>query len=243
MQISDKKRLNARIRSNQKRVMYQEWRNLLFLHWAYDPNEIQKTLPNGLYVDIYNHNCYVTITPFIIQNLKIANLSSFPIFSNFYEINVRTYVVDEKGNPGIWFYSLDINSSFAVLFSRILASLPYYRADLKFSKKNDFYKFEGLRKLISFNFTCRPEKDSYQAKIGSLDFFLIERYSLFTFDRKNLNIGKVHHQPYPLFKIENIQYNEKGLFESNFLENPKRKAAFSHFSSGVNVEIFPIKKI
>ncbi|REK34037.1 MAG: DUF2071 domain-containing protein, partial [Planctomycetota bacterium] len=31
--------------------MYHSWTNLLFLHWRFDPNVIQATLPGGLHVD------------------------------------------------------------------------------------------------------------------------------------------------------------------------------------------------
>lgn len=35
-------------------VMKQNWRNLLFLHWKYNKDALQKMLPPGLYVDTFN---------------------------------------------------------------------------------------------------------------------------------------------------------------------------------------------
>ena len=40
-------RLLARARPGGKPVMYQNWRDLLFLHWEYPTAAIQATLPDG----------------------------------------------------------------------------------------------------------------------------------------------------------------------------------------------------
>ena len=45
-------------------VMFQTWSNLLFLHWEWDPAEIQKTLPPGLYVDTYGAKACMTAAVF-----------------------------------------------------------------------------------------------------------------------------------------------------------------------------------
>jgi uncharacterized protein YqjF (DUF2071 family) len=46
-------------------LMEQKWRSLLFLHWEYDPEEIQKTLPKGLHVDLFNGKAYIGLTLFL----------------------------------------------------------------------------------------------------------------------------------------------------------------------------------
>ena len=40
-------------------VMYQSWRRLLFLHWAFDPTEVQKSLPTGLEVDLWEGKAWI----------------------------------------------------------------------------------------------------------------------------------------------------------------------------------------
>src|SRR5262245_39115318 len=105
-------------------VMYQNWRDLLFIHWEYDSAFIQSTLPRGLYVDSFQGKAYVGIVPFFMNNVHPRYFPNLPGISNFLELNVRTYVHDENGTPGIWFYSLTANSWLAVQLARRIFHLP-----------------------------------------------------------------------------------------------------------------------
>ena len=61
---SESQRLAARTRPTGKPVMYQQWRDLLFLHWEYSVAAIQATLPDGLFVDTFAGKAYLGIVPF-----------------------------------------------------------------------------------------------------------------------------------------------------------------------------------
>ena len=57
-----------------------------------------------------------------------------PGVSNFQEVNVRTYVFDENGTPGVWFYSLDADCWPGVQWGRRLFGLPYHWTRMRFSR-------------------------------------------------------------------------------------------------------------
>src|SRR5260370_520901 len=109
----------------QSPVMFQRWLHLLFLHWPVSPEIVQMTLPKGLQVDTFEGNAWVGIVPFFMQGVRPAGFISFPGISNFLELNLRTYVRDANGRPGIWFYSLDANQPLAVCLARATFALPY----------------------------------------------------------------------------------------------------------------------
>ena len=50
-------------------------------------------------------------TAFLMRNVRFVEMPALPWFSDFEELNVRTYVYDRNNVPGIWFYSLDCNSA------------------------------------------------------------------------------------------------------------------------------------
>jgi uncharacterized protein YqjF (DUF2071 family) len=125
-------------------VMYQRWEKLLFLHWTLNPEELQPTLPRGLTIDTYQGEAFVGVSPFFMRNVRPPRLPSLPWISNFQELNVRTYVKDRSGVPGIWFYSLDCNQPFAVVGARLWLGLPYYRAKMSASQ-NDGIDY-GMRR-------------------------------------------------------------------------------------------------
>ena len=95
-------------------VMFQRWLHLLFLHWPIPPDLVQMTLPEGLLVDTFEGHAWLGIVPFFMRGVRPAGFISIPGISNFLELNLRTYVRDVFGRPGIWFYSLDANQILAV---------------------------------------------------------------------------------------------------------------------------------
>ena len=79
-------------------------------------------------VDTWEGRAYVGVVPFTMKDVSPWWSPSVPGISNFHELNVRTYVHDAQGNPGVWFYSLDCNQPLAVQLARRLFSLPYVNA-------------------------------------------------------------------------------------------------------------------
>ena len=89
-----------------KPVMRQRWERLTFLHWAYDPDVVQRLLPPGLTVDTFDGAAWVGLVPFFMR-VHTPGDRGVPWVSNFCETNVRTYARDREGRAGIWFLSLD----------------------------------------------------------------------------------------------------------------------------------------
>ena len=121
-------RLVVRNHPGVKPAMHQCWKHLLFLHWAWDPESLQVRLPPGLTIDTWDGHAWLGVVPFYMHNIRPVWSPSIPWVSNFLELNLRTYVYDEAGRPGVWFFSLDANRSLAVWAARRFFSLPYQHA-------------------------------------------------------------------------------------------------------------------
>ena len=64
-------RESMRVRpNNQSPVMRQRWDNLLFIHWEVDVQDLQKTLPSGLYVDTFEGKGYLGLVPFFMRKIR-----------------------------------------------------------------------------------------------------------------------------------------------------------------------------
>src|SRR6202795_1171781 len=112
-------------------VMYQRWLHLLFLHWPLATEIVQRTLPQGLQADTFEGHAWVGIVPFFMRGVRPAGFVAVPGISNFLELNLRTYVLDDYGRPGIWFYSLDANQALAVPLAGAAFALPYKFAEMR----------------------------------------------------------------------------------------------------------------
>jgi uncharacterized protein YqjF (DUF2071 family) len=93
---------------------------------------------------------------------------------------------------------------------------------------------------------CVPQTiETGRARSGTLEFFLAERYLLYTVSRAGaLRCGQVHHTPYPL-RAARLLHCEETLSQSAGIVCSNGPAAPCHamFSPGVSVEIFPLRPV
>jgi uncharacterized protein len=98
-------------------AMRHRWERLTFLHWPFDPADVQRLLPSGLEVETWDGAAWVGLVPFYMRVATPAG-HRVPWLSNFCETNVRTYARDRAGQSGVWFLSLDAARLPAVVTGR-----------------------------------------------------------------------------------------------------------------------------
>ncbi len=182
----------------------QRWHDLLFLHWRVSVDAVQASLPRGLVVDTHHGSAWVGIVPFAMARVRPRFLPPLPWLSWFLELNVRTYVRDEHGTPGVWFYSLDCDQPVAVAIAQRAFHLPYRHAHMRAERNGRSMHYECQRHGISgapwrYEWTTHQDGDTAttEASAGTLEHFLVERYTLFCADRQQrLHRGHVSHTPY-----------------------------------------------
>jgi uncharacterized protein len=156
---------------------------------------------------------------------------------------LRTYVRDCNKNPGVWFYSLNANHPLAVMMARLFFALPYLHARMQMDVRDEEIRYlfqrRGSSKVLEYQF--RLSDDLWEAKFGSLEFFLIERYRLFASRRNQLLTGRVYHSPYQLRRAV-VSKADKHLFALDGLQPPSGPPDSIVFSPGVEVTVYPIKR-
>lgn len=227
--------------------MWQRWERLLFLHWSWDAAAIQATLPPGLTVDTFNGRGWIGVVPFFMRGVRPAWLPPFPGLANFLELNVRTYVFDAKGRPGVWFYSLDCNQPIAVKAARTFFHLLYERAEMTaVVDENGLVDYRALRRGTEreSRFCYRENGDATLAVPGSLEFFLIERYRLFSYDerRGRLFTGRVWHEPYRVRGAEVSEWDDVMLRVDGF-DSPGRPPDHLCAAEAVQVRVFSPERV
>jgi len=246
MELPLEQRLHQRERPGSRVVMTQRWEELLFLHWEWPVDDLQSRLPAGLRVDLFHGKAYLGIIPFFMRAVRPGWGVEVPWLSDFCELNVRTYVYDARGTPGVWFFSLDCNQPVAVEIARRGFHLPYYHA--KMSGEACLHglvdyrcRRRGSSDLALYESRVPAGSEPLEALPESLEFFLLERYALFSTDRfGHLWQGRVHHAPYRMVAPEVTQWSSHPLLWNGF-SNPGR--AFDHAvqSRGVAVQIHPLE--
>ncbi len=243
-------RLAQRVRPEGRVAGYQTWTDLSFIHWRVPATELRPLLPAHVEIDEFDGSAWLGVVPFHMSGVRPWWFPALSGVSEFHETNVRTYVI-VNGEPGVWFFSLDAANSLAVRIARWRWRLNYFRAEMELAHRDDAIEYHSRRQWP----TSAPAHTDITIEVGdwlptgqpqgealpnTLEFFLVERYLLFTeLSPSQIARGQVHHRPYPLKTAKLLRCvqsltNAAGI---NVIDPP----AHTLFSPGVEVNIFPLR--
>ena len=182
--------------------MLQSWRDVSFLHWRYHPDAVQRLLPDGLTVDTFDGSAWVGLIGFEMVGIRLPGLLPVPYLGTFPETNVRTYVRDAGGRPGVWFHSLEASHVIPVVTARLGYRLPYMWSRMSIDREASVIRYRSSRRWprpsgAEGNFTVTTDPQSTQST--ELDAFLTARWGLYsTGPRRSLRYAPVEHPSWPL---------------------------------------------
>jgi uncharacterized protein YqjF (DUF2071 family) len=216
--------------------MKQQWRDLAYIHWAYEPAVVQALLPEGIEVDTFDGKAWVGLIPFSMRNISFPLIPPVPYFGSFPEVNVRTYV-KRNGVPGVWFFSLDVNRLIPAFVARTTYFIPYCWG------KASHKKVEA--KLLTSVARRWPSKSSSRIELSigeriespsDLAHFLSARWGLYSkgFSGK-LRYAPVDHEPWQLYEASIVSLDDHLVIAAG-LPAPTGEAHVL-FSPGVSVRI------
>ena len=213
--IDDADRLAVRVRSPGWPIMYQHWGRLLFLHWSLPAEALRPLIPEPLAIDTFDGAAWIGITPFTMWGMRLAFLPSIPFLSESHELNVRTYV-HLDGVPGIWFFSLGASNPVAALGARLTFHLPYFHAHMSLERRDHTLRFASRRShshaaSARFEAVWTVGNRLPQSEPGSLQFFLIERYALYSARGAVLYRARIFHRPWPLHEAHLLSFRSTML--------------------------------
>lgn len=238
-------RLALRERPNGSPVMRQTWAGLLFAHWPVDPALIAARLPPGLHVDTYDGQAWLGVVPFFMERVRPVGLPPLPWLSWFMELNLRTYVHDDSGNAGVWFFSLDCNQPLAVEIARRAFHLPYEHAVMRQVRTGNRIEYHSRRKApgaLDAEYGYTVPTATRAAEAGSLEWFLVERYLLFSATPAGkIFQGRVHHAPYQIATASCEPLSTEPLRLNRF-PVPVEPPASILTAAPVEVTIYPLRR-
>lgn len=216
----------------------QRWEDLLFVHWSVDAARMREVVPRELELDLWDGQALVGVVPFVMKDIRLGWMPR-ALGLNFLETNLRTYV-HHKGEPGVYFFSLEASSWLAVQAARRGWGLPYFFADMATSvgpqRHYETTRRGGSRAHLRVSYTV--EEALGPSLPGSFEFFLLERYLLFAMHRGQVVKGHVHHVPYPVRRAR-LERLESTLIAAAGLPGVETAEPVAvHYSEGVTVDVF-----
>ena len=220
--------------------MFQRWHDLLFAHWRLDADRIRALVPAELELDTREGAAWVAVTPFHMSGVRARWLPPVPGTSAFPELNVRTYV-RYGGVPGVYFFSLEASNPLAVFGARAAFKLPYHLADMSIERTGDRYVYAsrriGVGEKAEFRAVYGPCGPVFRSNAGSLEYFLTERYCLYTVREGRVERVEIDHAPWPL-QPASAEISRVAVAHAAGLPITG-PPALTHFAGSLDVRIWP----
>ena len=231
--------------------MTQRLNDLLFAHWPMNASALAPLLPDGLQLDTCQGSAWLGVVPFWMDRIRLRGLPSIPGARHFPEMNLRTYVRDpQNGMPGVYFLSIDANNLLGSAAARLLYNLPCHWAEMRHEQRGErefaFYsrrRFTTSRVIFKARYRgLGPTRKLAESRAGSLEYFLTERYCLFTRDRSGgLARASIHHVPWPLEEAE-AEIERNDLPGSLGLRLPNMPPVL-HYSRRMAVYVWQLERL
>jgi uncharacterized protein YqjF (DUF2071 family) len=177
--------------------------------------------------------------------IRASFLPPIPGTSAFHELNVRTYVTI-NGVPGVWFFSLDAANKLAVWGARKFYYLPYFNAQMSLDQTGNTIQYSSSRKdprgaPAELNTTWSIGGPLPTSSPGSIEFFLTERYCLYSEHNGEIYRSQIHHRPWPL-QAATLTSLSSSMIECHGLPTPKDDPLL-HYAEELRVDIWPLKRV
>jgi uncharacterized protein YqjF (DUF2071 family) len=224
-----------------------EWKNLALFNYEVDAKILEKYVPPGTEIDLWNNRCYVSLVGFMFENTKVLGIK-VPFHIDFEEVNLRFYVKRfENGEwkRGVVFIKETVPKTAITFIANTLYNEHYqtnemmhYVSDNK--ESNSFvYQWKNHNKWNTIK--VKTGKEELEIDLNSEAEFITEHYFGYTKYNKDTTFEyEVTHPRWEQLAI--IDYKIDVDFEDNygkdfaFLNESKPVSTFLAIGSKITVE-------
>jgi hypothetical protein len=214
------------------------WHDVLMIHFEVDAGVLQRDVPFEL--DLWNGRAFVSLVAFTMHGMRprFGGKWTAPLFRPIAThdfLNVRTYV-RRGGECGIHFIAEWLTNRLAVMLGPRTFGLPYrygrisYRRDLE--KAGFFGRVTDPKGgTITFEARIGDPVGFEPCAAGSLEEWLMERYSAFNSANNIRRFFRVWHPPWPQSPV-NAVLGERSLLLKNWPWFKEVRMAGANYSPG-----------
>ncbi|MDB6111123.1 MAG: hypothetical protein JWR69_2873 [Pedosphaera sp.] len=217
---------------------YSDWLRVVFIHYEIDPARLQPFIPFPL--DLRDGKAYVSLVAFTMEDLRprwggALTALAFARIATHELLNVRTYV-RHGDEPGIYFIAEWIPNRLSVWIGPRTFGLPYRHGRLEYKhlpvQGNLSGRITGGSTGLAYDAIIDPHTALQNCSPGSLDEFLIERYTAFTSCGSRKRFFRIWHPPWLQTEID-VHISNNSLLSSSFTWFGSARFAGAHFAPGV----------
>lgn len=190
-------------------LLLADWLRPMFIHYEVPATDLQSHVP--FQIELFDGKAYVSLVAFTMERMRPfrgGNLTAWmlkPVAKNDF-LNFRAYVRHD-GEPGIYFLTEWMNNPFSVHLGPMTFGLPYNFGTTNYQNDHESGILRGTvcekANKHSFAYEAQFTHSGFApCSAGSLDEFLLERYTAFTSHGAKRRFFRIWHPPWRQQKIE-----------------------------------------
>jgi uncharacterized protein len=217
-----------------------DWLRMVFVHLEVEEAALRRSVPFEL--DLFHGRAFVSLVAFVMRRFRprgtgIAGRVACAPFTRHGFLNVRTYVRHDD-DPGIFFLTEWVNNPLAIALGPRAYGLPYRAARLRFDHNLNAGEIHGLVSPLARN--CGTLKyhgwrlndsGATHAREGSLEEFLLERYTAYTHTAGTKRCFRIWHEPWEFCQIH-VNLEERSLLNHIGGSLGRGRLVSAQFSAG-----------
>lgn len=227
-------------------IMRQRWHHLLFAHWPVEYEKLRAAVPRELDLDAFGGEVWLGLVVFGLSGIKLRWLPEVKPLASFPEVNLRTYVT-YRGQPGVYFISLDADNPVAVAIASRWFQLNYYDAEIRYTRDADGLHFNSRRiqrrlPEAKLDVTYAPADSLTAGAPGGLRLqeWLTERYCYYVAKDDQVRRCDIDHRPWSL-------QHARADFRENSIALPfgielDGAGALLHYCRYMEARIWPLRR-
>jgi uncharacterized protein len=162
-------------------LLNQDWREVVFLHWPAEPEQVARLLPPSVTPDIVDGTTYVGLIALRMCRVGPLGLPPVPYLGWFPEINVRVYSVGPDGRRGVVFLSLDAARLVPAVTGLAGLRLPYRWSRIRATRDGSTVSYTNSRRWpgpAGAHMRLKVQVGDPVASPSALEQFLTARWGL-----------------------------------------------------------------
>jgi uncharacterized protein len=218
-----------------KPLLLGDWTRALFLHFEVPADVLRPCVPFDL--DLWEGRALVSTVAFSMERLRpgfggvLSRWLFWPIASHEF-FNVRAYV-RLHGQPGIFFIGEWLNNFLSMLSGPGTYGLPYRFAHIQYDHLPGAGRLSGrVGDGFAYHAQIASGASFHQCAEGSLDEFLLERYTAFTRLGRRSRYFDIAHEPWQQIPVA-ARITDDRLLRGNFPWFAQARLVSANYSPGV----------
>jgi len=224
-----------------------EWKNLALFNYEVDAKILEKYVPAGTEIDLWNNKCYLSLVGFMFKNTKVLGLK-VPFHVDFEEVNLRFYVKRfENGEwkRGVVFIKEIVPKKAITFIANTLYQENYetqkMRHEIIENENTNTFVYQWKNKENWNTIQLETEKNTTEIKVDSEAEFITEHYFGYTkIDLETTFEYEVQHPRWEQFEVLNynvaIDFRKTYSKDFEFLQNTNPTSVFLAKGSDIKVK-------